>query len=71
MNLHLSLWLFVTLASLSSGTSPLTSYADFWEEELESGDGEVEQETFMGTKEYESQVSYVTHGTAIDSKTCP
>ena len=58
MNLQLSLWLLSTLASLSSGTSPLTKYANFWEEELESGDVELEQETFMGTKEYESQVSY-------------
>jgi hypothetical protein len=43
--------------SLCSGTSPLTNYANFWEEELEPVEAGTEQESFMAIKDYESLVS--------------
>ena len=47
----------VLSVSLCSGTSPLTNYANLWEEELEAAALEQEDATFMGGKEYESTVS--------------
>ena len=47
----------VCVASLCSGTSPLNSYANFWEEELEPVQPGHEEEEFLATKEYESIVS--------------
>jgi len=42
------------LASLSAGTSPLTSYANFWNAELQPVETEEE---FLAVKEYDSSVS--------------
>ena len=55
-----SLPVFVCLLiSLCSGTSPLTNYANFWEEELEPVEAGTEQEKFLAIKDYESEVSLI------------
>ena len=46
------------LATLSAGTSPLTSYANFWNEELDLTEARRPEEEFLALKDYKSSVSH-------------